>query len=322
MPSDLPPVLVIGGPTASGKSALALDLAEALDGVVINADSMQLYRELAILTARPDAAALARAPHRLYGVLAGAERGAAGRWRDLALAEIAAAQAAGRRPIVAGGTGLYLEALIHGLADIPPVPPEIRAEAVARHRALGGPAFHAELAQLDPVMAARLHPGDTQRLIRAWEVRAATGRSLAEWQAAPPVPSGGPTDALTFDVVVLMPPRDSLYAACDARFAAMIAAGALEEVRALVALGLDPGLPVMKALGVPPLHHHLNGEISLDEAIVQAQRDTRHYAKRQLTWFRHRSPAARGRVRRCTILNAQFSKSNRCEILSKIRQNG
>ncbi len=308
--------IIVAGPTASGKSGLAVELAEALGGVVINADSMQVYRELAVLTARPGPADLARAPHRLYGVLPGSQPCSAGRWRDLALAEIAAAQGQGRRPIVAGGTGLYLEALVAGIADIPPVPEEIAAAAAARHAELGGAAFRAELAGLDPAAAARLPPGDTQRLIRAWAVVRATGRTLAAWQDAAPA---GPPPGLTFDLIVLMPPRAPLYAACDARFRAMIAAGALDEVRGLLARGLDPALPVMKALGVPPLRRHLAGEIDLAAAIALAQRDTRRYAKRQLTWLRHRSPAAGGRVRSRILIDAQYSESFFPEILSKIR---
>ena len=180
---DRPPIVVITGPTAGGKSGLALALAEAFDGVVINADSMQVYRELRILTARPGADALARAPHRLYGVLPGREPCSAGRWREMALDEIAAARTEGRLPLVVGGTGLYLRALAEGLAPVPNLPEAVREAARARHADLGGAAFHAELAARDPVMAARLEPGDSQRLIRAWEVLEATGRSLADWQA-------------------------------------------------------------------------------------------------------------------------------------------
>lgn len=276
-------MVVVTGPTASGKSGLALALAEAFGGVVINADSMQVYRELAILTARPGPADLARAPHRLYGVLPGREACSAGRWRGLALEEIAAARAGGRLPIVVGGTGLYLRALERGLAPLPEVPAPVRAAARARHRALGAARFHAELAQRDPVMAARLAPADTQRLVRAWEVLEATGRSLAEWQAEAPVAGAAPARFLR---LVRLPPRAALYAACDARFRAMVDAGALEEVRALLDLGLDPALPVMKAVGVAELASHLAGEAALDEAIARAQQATRNYAKRQMTWLR------------------------------------
>jgi tRNA dimethylallyltransferase len=282
-------VVVVAGPTASGKSALALALAEAFDGVVINADSMQVYDALRILTNRPDAADLARAPHRLYGVIPAAETCSAARWRSLALAEIAAAHEAARLPIVTGGTGLYIRALIEGLAPIPDIPDAVRRRARDRHASLGGPAFHAELATLDPEMAERLAPGDSQRMIRAFEVIEATGRSLAEWQRQPPA-----ADALAprFLTLTLAPPRPPLYAACDGRFAAMIEAGAVAEARDLAALDLDPGVPVMKALGVPELRRHLAGELSLAQAIAAAQQATRHYAKRQLTWFRHQLTGA------------------------------
>ncbi|MFQ5958679.1 MAG: tRNA (adenosine(37)-N6)-dimethylallyltransferase MiaA [Alphaproteobacteria bacterium] len=284
------PVVIVAGPTASGKSALALDLAEVFDGVVVNADSMQVYRELRILTARPGAAEEARAPHRLYGVLPAAEACSAARWRDMALAEIAAVREAGRLPILVGGTGLYFRALETGFAAVPDVSAEVRAAARARHAELGGEAFRAALAGRDPEMAARLAPGDSQRLIRAWEVIEATGVSLAEWQRRGTPEDGPSPSTLSF---VLAPPRAALYAACDARFAAMVEAGALAEVAALDALGLAPELPAMKALGVRELRRHLAGELSLDAAIAAAQQATRNYAKRQLTWFRHQMPEAR-----------------------------
>ncbi len=283
-------VVLVAGPTASGKSALALVLAEALGGVVINADSMQVYRELRILTARPGAAEEARAPHRLYGVLPAAEACSAARWRALAVAEIAAARETARPPILVGGTGLYFRALTQGLAPVPRIPAEVRAEARARHARLGGPAFHAQLAKRDPATARGLAPGDEQRLIRAWEVIEATGIPLAEWQRRP---SPGESFSGPILSLVLAPPRAGLYAACDARFTRMVAGGALDEVAALDALGLDPSLPAMKALGVPELRRHLGGELSLDEAIAAAQKATRNYAKRQLTWFRHQMAGAR-----------------------------
>ncbi len=320
-----PPVVVVTGPTAGGKSALALELAEALDGVVINADSMQVYRELRILTARPGAEALARAPHRLYGVLPGREPCSAGRWRDMALDEIAAARTEGRLPLVVGGTGLYLRALAEGLAPVPNLPEAVRETARARHADLGGAAFHAELAARDPVMAARLEPGDSQRLIRAWEVLEATGRSLADWQApggaeAGPRPDSAPdgTPAPTRLLrLVCLPPRPALYAACDARLRAMIEIGALEEVRALRALGLDPRLPVMKALGVRELGHHLDGTLSLDDAIALTQQATRNYAKRQMTWLRTQTAPDGPRA---VTLNEQYSKSLDSKIFTIIRR--
>jgi tRNA dimethylallyltransferase len=275
-------VVIIAGPTASGKSSLALDLAEAYGGTVINGDSQQLYRDLYILSARPDAVAEARAPHRLYGFLDAAERGSVARWRKLALAEIAAAIGARSLPILVGGTGLYLRSLTQGLAPVPDIPPEIRAEAAELYRRLGGTAFRDALARLDANAAARFPPGDRTRLTRAYEVVRATDIPIGAWQrqASSPAPC-------RFATLLLSPPRALLYAACDRRFAAMIAAGGLDEARALMARGLDPGLPAMKAVGVPELMRHLRGEIALDEAVAVAQIATRRYAKRQMTWFRH-----------------------------------
>ncbi|MGH7058833.1 MAG: tRNA (adenosine(37)-N6)-dimethylallyltransferase MiaA [Stellaceae bacterium] len=288
---------MVAGPTASGKSTLALALAADAGGTVINADSLQCYRDLRILTARPDAVAEARAPHRLYGWLDAGRRGSAAEWRVQALAEIAAATAAGRLPILVGGTGLYLRALCQGLAPIPGIPEPVRAEAAALHHALGGAAFRDRLGELDPAGAQRLAPGDRPRLIRAYEVVRATGVPIGAWRerahAKPPY---------RFAVILLMPPREALYAACDARFAAMADAGALEEAAALAARGLDADLPAMKAVGLPELMQHLRGELSLDAAIAAGQRATRRYAKRQVTWFRHQ-------VAPDLTLNEQFSES-------------
>lgn len=303
-------VVLVAGPTASGKSALALELAETFDGVIINADSMQVYRELEVLSARPGKSEEARAPHRLYGVMAAAVPCNAGRWRTLALAEIDAAQAAGRLAIVVGGTGLYLRALTEGLAPVPEVPAAVRAEAARLHDRLGGARFHAALGLRDPVMAARLEAGDRQRLIRAWEVMAASGTSLAEWQALEPV---GRVLDVPVAKLVLDPPRDELYDRCDARFAAMVAAGALDEVKALLALRLDPELPVMKALGVRELASHLAGQSTLEEAVAAGQQATRRYAKRQDTWFRNQMADARR-------LSAQDSESLWAEIFPFIRE--
>jgi len=311
------PVVVIGGPTASGKSAVALAVAEEFGGTVINADSMQVYRELAILTARPGPSDLVRAPHRLYGILGAAERCSAARWRSLALAEIAASHRDRKLPVVVGGTGLYLRALLDGLSPIPEVPAAIRAAALARLAALGAPGFHAELAGRDPVTAARLQPGDRQRLVRAWEVLEATGRSLADWQREAPRP-GADEPALAPLTIVLEPPRLALYAACDARLARMVADGALEEVAALGRLGLDPALPAMKAVGVPELLAHLRGESELAPALAAAQQATRRYAKRQTTWFRHQLAAAE----RLEVegVGAQFLERVRPRIFAIIRQ--
>ncbi|MDR3519094.1 MAG: tRNA (adenosine(37)-N6)-dimethylallyltransferase MiaA [Azospirillaceae bacterium] len=309
-------VLVIAGPTASGKSALALAVAERLDGVVINADSMQVYAELAILTARPGPAELARVPHRLYGVLPGAQACSAARWCAWAVQEIAAARAGGRRPIIVGGTGLYLRALITGLVEIPAIPEPVRAAARALHAELGGPAFHARLAQRDPATAARLRPGDPQRLIRAWEVIEATGRPLSAWHALPTAPAPG----LRFDVVLLDPPRAPLYQACNRRFEAMVRAGAVAEVERLMQLGLDPGLPVLKAVGVPELAAFLRREITLEAAIAAAQQATRHYAKRQTTWFRHQLAALMPHG--CHVVTEQYSERLLPEIFPIIGKMG
>ena len=305
-----PPILIVAGPTASGKSALALAIAESCGGAVINADSMQVYRDLRVLTARPGAAAEARAPHRLYGVIDAAEACSAGRWRALALAEIAAARAAGRLPVLVGGTGLYLHALVHGLAPIPPVPAAVRADARALHAELGGPAFHARLAARDPESAARLHAEDAQRLVRAWEVLAATGRTLGDWQRTP---ASGEVGAVS--AVLLLPPRAALYAAIDARFTAMMDDGAVDEVRALLARNLPAELPAMKAVGVREIAALLAGRATREEAIAAVQQATRHYAKRQITWLRHRMAGLR-----LLSLDAQYSERFLPEIFAFIRQ--
>jgi tRNA dimethylallyltransferase len=278
-----PAAILVAGPTASGKSALALDLAERLGGEIINADSMQVYRELRIVTARPGEADLARAPHALYGVRPAAEAGTAAWWRGAALSAMQAARDAGRVPILCGGTGLYLSALTEGLSDIPPIPPAVR-EAARRLLAEEGPAaLHARLAERDPDTAAALRPSDSQRIARAWEVVVGTGRGLRAWQR-----EGGTGPApWRFAALILDPPRAALRAAIAVRWAAMLAGGALEEVRALGALGLDPALPAMRAHGVPELLAHLRGEMTLEAASARAILNTGQYTKRQATWLRH-----------------------------------
>jgi tRNA dimethylallyltransferase len=282
-------LIAIGGPTASGKSALALELAERFGGAVINADSMQVYRELKVLTARPGPDAEARAPHLLYGFLSAAERCSAGLWHAAARRAIAEVRAQGRVPILVGGTGLYLRAALDGLADVPAVPDAVKARVKALRAEGGTAAIHARLAALDPAMAERLRPSDTQRLVRALEVIEATGVSLAEFQRR--LSSTRLGGELVVQLVV-DPPRDALRAACDRRFVAMIADGAIDEVKALLALELDPSLPAMKAVGVRELGAHLSGALSREEAIGRAQAATRQYVKRQQTWFRHQMPAA------------------------------
>lgn len=277
------PVIVVAGPTGSGKSALAVDLARTRDGVVINADSMQVYRELRVLSARPTAVEEAAVPHRLYGVLSAAERCSAGRWLRLALPEIEAAFAAGKIPVVVGGTGLYLRALMQGLADVPEIPAADVARAQARYEALGGAAFRETLRALDPDAADRLPASDRQRLIRAYAVVKATGRTLKDWQ------KGGTAAvvAARFATVVLLPPVEALYPALDARFDAMLAAGGMDEARAFAALGLDPSLPAAKAVGIRELLTYLAGDWDLATATAKAKQATRNFAKRQRTWLRH-----------------------------------
>jgi tRNA dimethylallyltransferase len=282
-----PRALLIAGPTASGKSAVALALARKFGGTVINADSMQVYRDLRVLTARPSESEQAQAPHALFGCVDGAVNFSAGRWLIEAAASAAGVFAEGRPALFVGGTGLYFRALTEGLSEIPVVPDDVRADVRARAGALPGAALHAELARLDPAGAARLRPRDRQRILRALEVLAATGRPLGSFygaRAAPPLAAG------RWKGLFLAPERQKLNEAIDRRFDAMLNAGALEEVAALARRQLDPALPVMRALGAPPLIAHLSGGLSLPEAARRAKLDTRRYAKRQFTWARHQMP--------------------------------
>ena len=276
--------VLIAGPTASGKSALALALAERLGGTIVNADSMQVYRDLRVITARPTEAEEARVPHRLYGHVDAAENYSVGRWLGDAVAAMEDIASAGGVPILAGGTGLYFTALKQGLAPVPPVPEAVRAEVRARLAAEGAPALHRELAGLDPAAAQRLPPGDALRITRALEVVVATGRPLSDWQRdAPPSPLVGWELIPCF----VTRPRADLYERIDRRFEAMLADGAMAEVERLARRRLDPLLPAMKAHGVPWLIRYQAGEIPLAEAVAGGQRDTRRYTKRQITWFRH-----------------------------------
>jgi tRNA dimethylallyltransferase len=279
-----PQAILIAGPTASGKSGLALQLAERLSGAVVNADSMQVYGDLRIITARPTREEEARVPHLLYGHVDGAENYSVGRWLADAGAALDEAAVGGLVPIFAGGTGLYFKALTSGLAAVPPVDTDIRAEVRARLDAHGPAVLHAELARHDPAAAERLSPNDRVRIARALEVVLSTGRPLVEWhrQGLPPL-----LDPARVVCVFLAPERAELYRRIDARFSVMLEAGALDEVRAFAARELDPLLPAMKAHGVPWLIRHLHGGMSLDAAADKARADTRHYAKRQFTWFRH-----------------------------------
>jgi tRNA dimethylallyltransferase len=280
-------VVLIAGPTASGKSALALDLARRHDGIVINADSMQVYRDLHIITARPSVEEEAQAPHRLYGHVDASENYSVGRWRRDAAAVLKTAQADGRMAIVVGGTGLYFSALIKGLTDIPPVPAEIRAAMRARLAAEGVEALHAELARRDPVAAARIMLRDRSRITRALEVLEATGRTITDWHR-----DGMPAlvDVERAAKLFLTCERRALADRIERRFDAMLTAGALDEVAALAARGLDPLLPAMKAHGVPWLIRYLRAELSLQDAADGGKMDTRRYAKRQHTWFRNQLP--------------------------------
>ncbi|WP_433950963.1 tRNA (adenosine(37)-N6)-dimethylallyltransferase MiaA [Brevundimonas bullata] len=280
-----PRLTLIAGPTASGKSRLALDMAEKTGAVIVNADSQQLYADLRVLSARPTIEDEARAEHRLYGVADAAESWSVGRWTRAVMPLLEELAAQDRPALLVGGTGLYFNALTRGLADIPAVPDAVRGTVQAAYDLEGEAALRRRLAEVDPTAAAAITPGDRQRLIRALAVAQATGRSLSEWKAdTKPLLAPGAYEAL-----VVEPPRDRLYAACDARVSQMIRNGALDEVRALLARNLDPTLPAMKAVGVPELAAHLSGATTLDQAVAAIRLSTRHYAKRQLTWFRNQT---------------------------------
>ncbi|MBK9011871.1 tRNA (adenosine(37)-N6)-dimethylallyltransferase MiaA [Novosphingobium sp.] len=286
--AGLPPCALIAGPTASGKSDCAVRLALALrargrEGVVINADSAQVYADLAVLSARPGEEEMQGIAHRLFGQWDGAEACSAADWAARAREAIAEVHAAGAVPILAGGTGLYMRTLLDGIAPVPEIDPLIRAAV----RAMPVAEAHAALSREDPARAALLAPADSQRVSRALEVVRSTGRTLADWQQEL---SGGIGDKVALHPLVLLPPRDWLYRRCDQRFAAMLAGGAIAEVEALLARGLDPALPVMRAIGVPEVAAYLAGEIDLAEAGARGAQATRNYAKRQFTWFRRQSP--------------------------------
>jgi tRNA dimethylallyltransferase len=277
--------LLIAGPTAGGKSAAALALAERLGGVIVNTDSMQVYRELRVLTARPSAEDEARAPHTLYGHVPMTERYSVGRYQEDAARTLEEARVGGRVPIFTGGTGLYFDVLEKGLSPIPPVPPAVRAANRERLEEVGSDAFFATFSECDPETASALRPRDTQRVLRAADVFEATGWPLARWQNE----KGKPVlEGLDVRRIVIAPPREELYARIDRRFDMMIANGALDEARSLAAL--DPTLPAARALGVRQLLRHFAGELALDAAVEDVKRETRRYAKRQLTWFRNRMP--------------------------------
>ena len=280
-----PAVFLIAGPTASGKSALALALAERVGGEIVNADALQIYRDLRVLSARPSVQEEARAPHYLYGTVDGADGWSVGRWLRAAGPILAQIAARGRPAVVTGGTGLYFRALTRGLAEVPPTPKTQRLETQTQFEAMGEAAFREALAKVDPAAAARIAPGDRQRLTRAMEVWASSGRALSQWQAdtRPTLAEGA------WRAVALAPERAALYARCDERLASAVRDGALDEVGELMARGLDSALPIMKAVGVRELAAHLAGQISLREALALAQRETRRYAKRQCTWLRNQA---------------------------------
>lgn len=310
MTQNSKPVLLITGPTASGKSGLALKVAEELDGVVINADSMQVYKDLRILTARPSTDDEARVPHRLYGYRDGAEACTAADWAVGAAQEINTAWEAGLLPIVAGGTGLYIKALMDGIAAIPDIPDSVRQAGRRIRIEEGIEVLYQSLKEKDPEGAAKLRPKDRQRVLRAWEVVEATGTPLHVWQEKPVTPL---LPGAKFFSVLFQPPRETLYAACDARFEAMLEAGALEEVKTLIQRDLYPTLPVMKALGVPELAKFLAAETTKEEAVTKVQQHTRNYAKRQTTWFRTQFTASE-------TLPEQYSESLFQITFPKIRQ--
>lgn len=278
-----PPLALIAGPTASGKSALALRLAELAGGEIVNADASQVYRDLRVLSARPSREEEARAPHHLFGHVDGAEAMSAARWAEEARTTISAVHARGTLPILVGGTGLYLRTLLDGIAPVPPIDPAIRAAV----RALPVARAHAALIREDPATAARLGPADTARIARALEVVRSTGRPLADWQLER---AGGIGEAVALGALILLPDRETLYHRIDARAAAMLEDGAVEEVRALVARALPADAPVRRAIGVPEIAAFLAGEIDRATALARLRLATRRYAKRQYTWFRHQPP--------------------------------
>ena len=279
--------ILIAGPTASGKSALAIRLAEQVGGWVVNADSMQVYADLRILTARPTREEEARVPHRLFGHVDGAVNYSVGKWLADAALLLKDAKAAGVTPVFAGGTGMYFKALTQGLSDIPAVPDEVRAQVRAEAEGVAPQALHARLAACDPETAARLRPSDPQRILRALEVFAATGKPLAAFQGARQAPM---LDAARCLCLFLAPERDALRQRIDARFDAMMAEGALAEVENLAARGLDPALPVMRSHGAPGLMAYLRGAATMEDAVAKGKADTRAYSKRQFTFARHQLP--------------------------------
>lgn len=281
-------VHIIAGPTATGKTSAAIELAIEHNGVIINADSMQIYNALPILSAQPSRQEQAAAPHRLYSHFEPNEKCSVDAWQKLALAEIALAHSNGQLPIIVGGTGFYIKALIEGLSTIPSVPAEIRQDAEEILAEIGNQEFHQRLLAKDPVMGERLHPNDSQRIIRAWEVLETTGKSLSYWQKQP---NAKPPEHLVFSMEILNPPREILRDRCNRRFDLMLTSGVMEEIEELDERisngGLSPDAPITHALGFHPLQSYIHGELLLEEAVDQAKTETRQYAKRQVTWFKN-----------------------------------
>ena len=285
--SARPAAILIAGPTASGKSALAVKVAKRVGGAVVNADSMQVYADLSVLSARPTPAEQEDVPHLLFGHVDGAVNYSVGRWLEDARRVAAELREAGLVPVFTGGTGMYFKALTRGMSDIPAVPEEVRARVRAEAEGVAPQVLHERLAAVDPVMAARLRPSDPQRLLRALEVFEATGQSLAVFQGARTAAVFAPEDCVS---VFLAPDRQVVNERIDRRFDMMVETGAMDEVRALAARGLDPMLPVMRAHGVPGFVSHFEGRATLAEAVARGKSDTRHYAKRQFTFVRHQLP--------------------------------
>lgn len=308
--TELSPVVIIAGPTASGKSALAIDVAEAFDGEIVNADSMQVYKELQILTARPDDEDLARVPHHLFGTMPSTERCSAGAWLDAVMPVLDDIRTRGKVPVVCGGTGLYLRALTEGLAPVPEVPAERVAEMEAHFDAVGGDVFREELAVVDPTAAERVPATDRQRLVRAAAVFAETGRALTAWHDEQPA---GPGYAARYATILLLPARAALYQRIDARFDQMMDMGAEEEAAAFHALGIDRTLPASRAVGVAELLRVLDGEWDLETAITKAKTASRNLAKRQFTWFRRQIHAD-------LVVSEKYSEREKQKIFAFIRQ--
>ena len=309
------PVIVIGGPTACGKSGLALAIAENFDGIIVNADAIQVYRDLRILTARPTEDEEKSIPHRLYGILDAKESCSAGTWQALALKEIENIQNTGKLPIIVGGTGLYLKALTEGIAPIPKIPLSVRKSVREFYSEVGKAEFYTQFTKKDPITAARIQPNDAQRLMRAWEVMEATGKSISLWQE-----EKMQSPNLKFTMVVGTPLREDLYAACDKRIFNMISDGVLEEVKALMIRFQNEkfnNLPVFKAIAFKEFSSYLAGDTTLDIAIAKAQQQTRRYAKRQMTWFRNQTNIEAGNKKR-NIKVLKYSYLNHDKIISDI----